>query len=318
MTEITVLLATYNGEKVLPRTLEGYVLQRNADFHWKLVVVDNGSTDRTPAIIKDFQTNLKIESIFEPIPGKNRALNAGLTALDGEIIIISDDDAIPQSDFLATWQRVFSQQPSYDIFGGSIEPLFDVDPPGWMSRKRTKFEELFSARSLPDGPVEPGEIFGPNMAVRRSVFRQGLKFSESIGPDGKDANYPMGSETEFCIRAHSYGHKTWFAREPRVWHIIRPHQLESGFCSQRAYRNGRGCAQMLWDKGTPARRLGYSKAAIAAGNAYQASRQCVLWCRTLTLVPEKRLDALWNYHWNRGFREEYAKRMRASLSNRKQ
>ena len=315
MTEITVLLATHNGEKVLPRTLEGYTLQRDVPFRWKLVIVDNASTDQTRDIIKYFQSRLKIEPIFERIAGKNRALNAGLEALEGEAIIISDDDAIPQPNFLVAWQRAFSRQPTYDIFGGLVEPLFDVEPPEWMSRGRIKYEELFAARNLPEGPVVPGEIFGPNMAVRRSVFAKGLKFAESIGPDGTDINYPMGSETEFCVRAYAHGHKTWFAREPRVWHIVRPYQLEPGFCSRRAYRHGRGRANMLWNSGAPARRLGYSMAAIAAGNAYQNLRQCLRWCRTLTPLPADRLDALWNYHWNRGFRDEYTKRMRAFLTS---
>ncbi len=181
-----------------------------------------------------------------------------------------------------------------------------------MSRGRVKFAELFAARDLPEGPVEPGAVFGPNMAVRRSVFTEGLKFSESIGPDGTDINYPMGSETDFCARAHLHGHKTWFAPEPRVLHIVRLHQLEPGFCCQRAYRNGRGRAKMLWNNGIPVRRLGYSKAAIAAGNTYQALRQSVRWYRTVTAVrPESRLDALWKYHWHRGFHDEYTKRMKA-------
>jgi glucosyl-dolichyl phosphate glucuronosyltransferase len=318
MTEISVLLATYNGEKVLPRTLEGYALQEDVRFEWKLVVVDNGSTDQTREVIERFQRRLKIDCLFEATAGKNCALNAGLQAIDGEAVIISDDDAIPQPDFLASWRRALSRHPSYDIFGGSVEPLFDVDPPEWMPRGRVKFAELFAARDLPEGPVEPGGIYGPNMAVRRSVFTEGLKFSESIGPDSTDINYPMGSETEFCIRAYLHGHKTWFAPEPRISHIVRSHQLEPRYCSQRAYRNGRGQAQMLWKNGIPVRRLGYSKAAIAAANTYQALRQSVRWYRTVTAVrPESRLDALWKYHENRGFRDEYTKRMKAFQSSQK-
>jgi glycosyltransferase involved in cell wall biosynthesis len=311
MIDVTVLLATRNGEWVLPRTLEGYTSQIEVPFEWKLVIVDNGSTDKTRDIIRYFQSRLKIELLVEVTAGKNRALNAGLQAIEGELIIVSDDDAIPEPNFLLAWHSAFSRQPSYDIFGGSIEPIFDVNPPEWMSRGRVKFEELFVARDLPEGPVAPGEIFGPNMAVRRTVFAKGVKFFETIGPDGTDPDYPMGSETEFCARAYSLGYRTWFARQPRVRHIVRSYQLEPKFCCQRAYRHGRGSAQMLWSKGRPARRLGYSKPAIAAGTAYQDFRQLILWTRTLTSVPEKKLDALWNYHWNRGFRDEYMTRMMA-------
>lgn len=310
MAEITVLLATRNGEKVLPRTLEGYTLQKDVPFQWKLVVVDNGSTDQTSDIIKHYQSRLKIESVFESVAGKNRALNAGLQAIDGEIIIVSDDDGIPHPDFLVAWRRVFSRQPSYEIFGGLIEPLFDVEPPEWMSRRTPKFDDVFAGRDLPEGPVEAAEIFGPNMAVRRSVFAQGLRFDESIGPNRTDPNYPMGSETEFCVRACSYGHKAWFSREPLVWHIIRPQQFELNYWSQRAYRLGRGEAQLLWSKGTPEMRFGYSTAALTISGLYQTFRRCVFWCRTLTPVPERRYNATWNYHLHRGFGDEFKRRMK--------
>jgi hypothetical protein len=148
------------------------------------------------------------------------------------------------------------------------------------------------------------------MAIRRTVFAQGLKFAEWIGPDGSNANYNMGSETEFCNRAYSLGHKTWFAREPMVWHIVRSHQLEPRFWSQRAYRNGRGRARMAWNSGAIVPRFVHSPVMLAAGIAYNTFRQWALWCRTLTPVPQDRLDAIWNYYSARGFRDEYLEQRR--------
>jgi glycosyltransferase involved in cell wall biosynthesis len=46
--QLCVLLASRNGEHVLPRTLEAYRCAMPPAVQWKLIVVDNGSTDRTP------------------------------------------------------------------------------------------------------------------------------------------------------------------------------------------------------------------------------------------------------------------------------
>lgn len=311
MTEVTVLMATHNGGKVLRRTLEGYCGQQGVEFDWKLVVVDNNSTDNTNEVIEHFKKHLRIDSVFEPRPGKNRALNAGLGSIEGDIIIISDDDAIPRQNFLTAWRTVMSRELDYDLFGGSIEPLFDVQPPKWMLERRSKFEALFSARSLADGPVSPGEIYGPNMAVRRSVFSSGLKFDESVGPNGSDTNYPMGSETEFCVRAHSRGHKARFSKEPFVWHIVRAHQVRQPYWCQRAYRFGRGQAQILWAAGPPQLRFGYSAVGRATRIASQYLRQSVDWLRALRIDPERRFEALWSYHAKRGIRDEFSRRIAA-------
>ena len=69
--QMTVLLATRNGERVLARTLEGYCRASAPAVGWKLVVVDNGSTDATPDIIEYFKRRLPLELLVEPVTGKS-------------------------------------------------------------------------------------------------------------------------------------------------------------------------------------------------------------------------------------------------------
>ena len=44
---LTVLIATYNGGRTLPSVLNAYCKLAPPDEEWKLVIVDNGSTDNT-------------------------------------------------------------------------------------------------------------------------------------------------------------------------------------------------------------------------------------------------------------------------------
>jgi glucosyl-dolichyl phosphate glucuronosyltransferase len=247
--ELTVLLATRNGEQVLPRTLDGYRRVSAPSVKWKIVVVDNGSTDSTPEIIRSFASDLPLQALVQPIAGKNRALNTGLAAVEGRLLVLTDDDTIPSPSFLEAWVKYLDFAPGYGMFGGAITPLFEVRPPKWLVDRRLNFALMFSERDLLEGPIEADDIYGPNMAVRTSVLQQGFRFDEELGPNALDPDYPMGGETDFCRRVASGRVKSWFASEPRVQHIVRPAQLAAAAWAKRAYRTGRGRAHQMWKRG---------------------------------------------------------------------
>jgi glycosyltransferase involved in cell wall biosynthesis len=291
--QMTVLLATRNGERVLARTLEGYCRASAPPVAWKLVVVDNGSTDATPDIIEHFKRRLPLESLVEPVTGKSRALNTGLYAVEGRIAVMTDDDAIPSPTFLAAWAKLLDHRTDYKLFGGSIDPLFDVAPPRWLAESKLRFAMMFAHRDLPEGPIGADEIYGPNMAVRTSVLDQGFQFDEKIGPNAEDPDYPTGGETDFCWRVAQSGAACWFAKEPLVHHIVRPEQLILRNWIRRAYRTGRGRAHQMWERG----------GAIIAPRLSLLQRLAMF-----SPIPRHRFDGASAYHLLRGFREECARR----------
>ena len=90
--------------------------------------------------------------------------------------------------------------------------------------------------------MDPNLVFGPNMAVRTSVFQEGLLFDTTIGPRG--SNYAMGSETEFVRRLASRGYSAWHASGAQVEHFIRDFQMDRSWILRRAIRFGRGSHRM--------------------------------------------------------------------------
>jgi glycosyltransferase involved in cell wall biosynthesis len=292
--ELTVLLATRNGASVLPRTLDGYCRATAPATGWKLVIVDNGSTDETPQIIESFKKQLPITSPRQPAAGKNRALNTGIAWIEGRLVVLTDDDAIPHESFLTAWAKLLENDHDCGLFGGSIEPLFDTSPPQWLLDSRFLFAQMFGERNLAEGPIGADAIYGGNMAVASAVFMHGFRFDEDLGPNGLDPNYPMGSETEFCRRVASTGVKCWFASEPRVSHIVWPAQFTAAAWAKRAYRCGRGRAYQMWKRGeihgAPTPSLMDLAAAISP-------------------LARHRLGALGRRELTRGFRDECARRI---------
>jgi glycosyltransferase involved in cell wall biosynthesis len=70
-------------------------------WHVELLVVDNGSTDHTRAVINEVGLNkMNLRYISEPKTGVSNARNTGLAATQGEIILFIDDDLLPDRDWL--------------------------------------------------------------------------------------------------------------------------------------------------------------------------------------------------------------------------
>ena len=237
---LTVAIASHNGASTLRRVLEGYAAATPPPADWRLVLVDNASTDDTSAIIERFAARLPIVHLHQPRRGKNCALNLAISHFCGDLVVMSDDDAIPAQDFLVRWADVPERHPEYAIFGGTVLPEWPAATPRWLLDSALDFAAAFAVTppDHPAGPTRPEWVFGPNMAVRREVFERGFRFDESVGPSGR--SYRMGSETSFLLTLHYAGFRARFFPEIVVHHIIRARQLERRWIRQRALNFGRG------------------------------------------------------------------------------
>jgi glycosyltransferase involved in cell wall biosynthesis len=236
---LSVLLATRDRAGILRDVLETYCQIRPPASGWKIVVVDNGSTDATPQVLASFANRLPLHFVKEPKLGKNFALNTGLELVEGDLTVFTDDDAFPRPDWLVHLRQAADAQLAYSIFGGAVVPRWEALPPawiGWIADAGPVY--TLTDPSLKEGPIPSYLVFGPNMAVRTSVFESGTRFDCSIGPNGTD--YPMGSETELVVRLERAGHKAWYVEGALVEHFIREEQLREDWVLERAVRWGRG------------------------------------------------------------------------------
>lgn len=237
-------MATRDGLGTLPKVLDAYCRLMPPAGGWRLLIIDNGSTDGTAELLAGYASRLPLRRLHEARAGKNRALNSALDdalAAPGEerdLFIFTDDDAVPAPDWLRQWQACGDAHPDHDVFGGAIAPDWAEAPPAWLLPLiPTGLTYGLTSPALPDGPVFPGLVWGANMAVRRAIFSAGHRFDTCIGPNGAD--YAMGSETEFTRRLAAAGHQAWFCRAPQVAHQIRTHQVRIDYILRKAWRFGR-------------------------------------------------------------------------------
>jgi peptidoglycan-N-acetylglucosamine deacetylase len=107
---VSVVIAAYNEEKVIRRTLET-LLSSTYPF-LELLVVNDGSTDRTAIEVEAMmERDPRIRLINQPNRGKWAALNNGTAQARGDILVTLDADTIFTPETVATLVRQFAVDP---------------------------------------------------------------------------------------------------------------------------------------------------------------------------------------------------------------
>jgi mycofactocin glycosyltransferase len=205
----SVVIITHNGAPRIRRTLHEIECQTVAAETFEVLVVDDGSTDDTAAVVQASGVRV-IRLAHNQGPGAAR--NAGLRAAAAEIVVFIDDDCLPAPTWLQEILTAFDD-PSVDGVGGRIAPLgspglitsFITDNNPWVplpvSLLRSPnrwYRLLLYLRSVARTSREPDEaelfaVAGGNMAFRREVL-------EDVG--GFDSSLTVSEETDLCWRLH--------------------------------------------------------------------------------------------------------------------
>jgi O-antigen biosynthesis protein len=223
---ISVVVCSYNGEATIRDTLEGL---KEIDYpEFELIVVDDGSTDQTATITRQFPVRL----IQTPNRGLSCARNVGLENATGEIIAYTDDDARPDPHWLTFIALAFDESDHAGIGGPNIAPVDDGDIADCVA-------------NAPGGPVHvlltddvAEHIPGCNMAFRKECL-------QAIG--GFDPRYrAAGDDVDICWQLQDRGWTIGFSPAAFVWHHRR--------CSIPAYwkqQVGYGRAEALLEEKWP-------------------------------------------------------------------
>src|SRR3977135_604635 len=87
---VSVLLDTYNHEQYIEQAITSVLEQDMSMANVEILVVDDGSTDRTPEIIRKFEPRVRVLS--KPNGGQASAFNFALPQTNGDIIAMLDGD----------------------------------------------------------------------------------------------------------------------------------------------------------------------------------------------------------------------------------
>src|ERR1700751_6349756 len=120
---VSVLIDTYNHERFIEQAIQSVLSQDFPASEREILVVDDGSTDRTPEILARFAPQIRI--LRKPNGGQASAFNHGIPECLGEIIAFLDGDDWWRPEKLGRIANVISLNPSISVVGHGIQITAD-------------------------------------------------------------------------------------------------------------------------------------------------------------------------------------------------
>lgn len=177
---ITLVVPIYNMEQYLPRCLDSIRAQTCPDF--EVVLVDDGSTDASPALCDSFAASdpHRVRVIHKPNGGLSSARNAGIDAARGEFLIFPDPDDWLEPDYVEAFLN-FQRQYQADLVSlGHYVDTDDGTSPGCVNSDAIVMDGPRGQHSLLLGPRIHG--FSWSKLYRTDLIRaHGLRFPEQMG-----------------------------------------------------------------------------------------------------------------------------------------
>lgn len=236
---ITVAMCTHNHADRLVRTLADLAALQQPASSWEFLVIDNASTDTTPAILAGTgwrTAGMDVRIFREEKLGLSNARNRALQEARGEYILFMDDDETPDPGWLPAYEAAMREhQP--DALGGRIEVLFEGgDRPRWLQDELLGFLGKLDhgeARWLTERNTP---IFGGNFAFRRAVFERIGNFDTGLGRQG--AVNTGGEDTEIYRRLLEHDCRVRWVPQAVINHRIQAPKLRRGYFMDLHYRQG--------------------------------------------------------------------------------
>jgi GT2 family glycosyltransferase len=201
----------------------------------EILVVDNGSSDDTAAVIDRAAATaeLPIRHLSEPRQGASRARNRALRTARGDLLAVTDDDCIPAEDWLRALVAAFDKDPDLGLLGGRVELH---DPTDRRVTIKTKREQAVLSTATALG----GFIHGCNLAFRRKVLERIGGYDLRFGPG---ALIPAAEDADLVYRAFLAGFKIVYEPTVVVAHAHGRKTESAEVALRRLYRIGLGALQ---------------------------------------------------------------------------
>lgn len=124
----SIVVPIYNCEKYLDKCIKSVLNQTCVD--WELILVNDGSTDRSLEICQTFSrqySDLRINVIDKVNGGVSEARNVGLDAATGNYIVFLDSDDWIDDVNALTYVRNVASQEDIDCFLGMFQSIFETE-----------------------------------------------------------------------------------------------------------------------------------------------------------------------------------------------
>jgi GT2 family glycosyltransferase len=223
--KISIIVAVYNGEAHIATCLNSLLNQDYPRDRFEVITVDNGSTDKTKDLIRQFPVTYVLENAAQ---SSYAARNTGARQATGEGLAFfdADQEADPSwlRELIVGWDDL-----RYGAFAGKYLPMgADTNLAGkyWHQQEASQFRTEYAEDEIP-------KLGGGNTLIRRSVFKE-------LG--GFDSQMISWGDFDFSYRLKKKGYRVKYNGAALVKHFERTTVKR---LLKREYRIGFGRSSFL-------------------------------------------------------------------------
>lgn len=199
---VSVIMPVYNGEKYLAEAAES--IRRQDYDSLELIIVDDGSTDRTPEIAQSLDLNVRYER--QPNSGPSAARNRGLHMARGSVIAFQDADDLWPSNKLALQLPRLIDDPTLEIVSGRVQ--------------RIKFAGMVEGKEIFKEYFEPGFFHNLGIALYRKTVFDKVGFF--------DTTMCYSEDVDWWLRARECGVKMLFLKQVTLLYRLHGWNMTNG------------------------------------------------------------------------------------------
>ncbi|THJ20880.1 MAG: glycosyltransferase [Nitrospira sp. CG24E] len=198
---LSVVIPTYNRRAILRKTLLALMSQTFASEQFEVVVVDDGSSDDTVAMLRQFKAPFALRVLAAEHAGANAARNLGIRAAQGRVVLITGDDMIPEPSFLEAHATFHERHPSeMDAMLGFIDWSPEIAVTPFMKFiVSAEGGQQFAFHEVREGKADFRLFYTSNLSVKRDLLlNQPVLFDQ-------DFTYPAYDDVELGYRLSVQG-----------------------------------------------------------------------------------------------------------------
>ena len=199
--DVSVVIPCYNSERTIEGCL-GALLNQNYR-NYEIIVVDDGSTDKTSEIVKKFISK-RVKYVYQHNQGPAAARNHGWKEARGRYILFTDSDCFPRKNWITEMIKPFKDK-RVGAVGGTYETLNkDKRIAEWVG-----LEIEYRHNQMPRFIDFAGSY---SLAVRKEVL-------EEVGGFDTRFRRASGEDNDLCYRIRERGYLIYFNRKAVVGHF---------------------------------------------------------------------------------------------------
>ncbi len=239
LVRVSVLIPTFNRVEILERVLRAWERQVPDDLHFEVIVVDDGSGDRTSELLRNFRpSRYALVALQQENQGPAAARNAALASSTGDYVLFSGDDIEPASDLLERHLRLHRERD--DLLWavlGKVEWAPDQELTSTMRHVDGIGAQQFSYYHMTNGEeYDFRHFYTSNVSVSRRLVE--------MEPGGFSTDFPAAAfeDAEYSYRLSRHGMRIVYCEPARAFHH-HPYDAQSFY--ERQISCGRMAAVLI-------------------------------------------------------------------------